>query len=192
MLGWKARRILALREVRNKALLVTDHDKDNVRQAFDPRTLKHSRRQAFAGFKKFHDAIARGGDWLLLGRGPAPPRVRQNWQESGDRRIRLNSLDSLASFGSDGQPKGRGSQSRLRPSNISQNLHLQAAPQSPANRGMQDNQARTMVQITANNRFEPALQDDAYKEAARISYLRRMSYNPMASSKKDSGRGDSF
>jgi len=46
MVAWKTRRILNMKEVKNKAMLVKDHDKDNVKQSTDKVELKQSRRKA--------------------------------------------------------------------------------------------------------------------------------------------------
>ena len=47
MMAWKTRRILNMKEVKNKAMLVKDHDKDNVKQSTDVGELKQSRRKAY-------------------------------------------------------------------------------------------------------------------------------------------------
>ena len=39
MVGWKTRKILSMREVKNKARLVTDHDRQSAREAIAPNVL---------------------------------------------------------------------------------------------------------------------------------------------------------
>jgi len=39
MVGWKTRKILSMREVKNKASLVRDHDRESARQAIAPNVL---------------------------------------------------------------------------------------------------------------------------------------------------------
>ena len=95
MVAWKTRRILGMKEVKSKAMLVKDHDKDNVKQSTDVVELKQSRRKAYKDFKNFFDTISKQDNWLMLNRERAPPKVKQNFKAS------------------------RGSQSHLRPANIS-------------------------------------------------------------------------
>ena len=124
MEGWKTRQILKMKDVQNKAILVKDHDKDNVKQSVSALELKESRRNAYRKFKTFYDKMERDSSWLMLHRnGPVPGKVINSWRDSPSTRHRYSAfvtVDSVGSIGSDGQKRGsRGSQSRLRPSNIS-------------------------------------------------------------------------
>jgi len=46
MIGWKTRKILAMKEVTSKANLVKDHDTENAKQAIPPDELQRSRKKA--------------------------------------------------------------------------------------------------------------------------------------------------
>lgn len=70
-IGWRTRQILNLKESKDRARLVTDHDKQEVKDLFKPDELKMSRQKAAHRFVGFVQTLEndQNGQWIMFKKG---------------------------------------------------------------------------------------------------------------------------